>query len=86
MEKCFALVKGDEETLELAGGLTSTSSCIFERTCAYAQWALKSRVLSVCMSLYQNSLEKKSYLFDYLVYWYHGECAHKSLDLGSNGS
>ncbi len=31
MEKCFALVKGDEEILELAGGLTSTSSCIFHK-------------------------------------------------------
>ncbi len=43
---------------------------IFEPTCAYARWALKSRFLSVCMSLYQNSLEKKSYLLNYLVYWY----------------
>ncbi len=65
----------------------------FEPTCAYARWALKSRFLSVCMSLYQNSLEKKSYLFNYvntlskrILVTYHGECAHISLHFGSNGS
>ena len=28
-ERCFDLVKGDQKPLKLAGGLTSTSSCIF---------------------------------------------------------
>ncbi len=44
------------------GSLWVSYRDIFEPTCAYIWWALKSRFLSVWMSIYRNSLEKIIYL------------------------